>query len=35
MEMLISAAMIYWMLSICLELIQARIERHYHRSKVR
>ena len=35
MEMLISAAMIYWMLSICLELIQSRIERHYARSKVR
>lgn len=34
-EMLISAAMIYWMPSICLELIQARIERHCHRSKVR
>ncbi len=29
MEMLISAAMIYWMLSICLELIQSRIEKHY------
>ncbi|VAW00270.1 ABC transporter, permease protein (cluster 3, basic aa/glutamine/opines) [hydrothermal vent metagenome] len=29
MEMLITAAMIYWMLSICLELIQSRIERHY------
>ncbi|MDQ3560725.1 MAG: amino acid ABC transporter permease [Pseudomonadota bacterium] len=35
MEMLISAAMIYWILSICLELIQSRIERHYGRSKVR
>ena len=35
MEMLISAAVIYWMLSICLELIQSRIERHYARSKVR
>jgi polar amino acid transport system permease protein len=35
MEMLISAALIYWMLSICLELIQARIERHFGRSKVR
>ncbi len=29
MEMLITAALIYWMLSICLELIQSRIERHY------
>ncbi len=29
MEMLISAALIYWMLSICLELIQSRIEKHY------
>lgn len=29
MEMLITAAMIYWALSVCLELIQARIERHY------
>ncbi|WP_417240701.1 amino acid ABC transporter permease [Celeribacter halophilus] len=29
MEMLITAALIYWALSICLELIQARIERHY------
>jgi polar amino acid transport system permease protein len=35
MEMLISASLIYWMLSICLELIQSRIERHYARSKVR
>lgn len=35
MEMLISASLIYWLLSICLELIQSRIERHYHRSKVR
>jgi polar amino acid transport system permease protein len=35
MEMLISAAMLYWLLSICLELIQSRIERHYARSKVR
>ena len=29
MEMLITAAMIYWIMSICLELIQSRIERHY------
>ncbi len=35
MEMLISAAMLYWMLSICLEFIQSRVERHYARSKVR
>jgi len=35
MEMLISAAIIYWMLSICLELIQSRIERHYNRRTAR
>ena len=35
MEMLISAAMLYWVMSICLELVQSRIERHYARSKVR
>ena len=35
MEMLVSAAMLYWLMSICLELIQSRIERHYARSKVR
>lgn len=35
MEMLIAAAMLYWILSICLELMQARIERHFARSKVR
>lgn len=29
MEMLITAALIYWALSICLELVQARLERHY------
>jgi len=29
MEMLITAAIIYWCLSMCLELIQSRIERHY------
>lgn len=28
-EMLIAAAVVYWVLSICFELIQARIERHY------
>lgn len=35
MEMLITAAIIYWILTVCLELIQSRIERHYSRSKVR
>ncbi|WP_413873013.1 amino acid ABC transporter permease [Albidovulum sp.] len=35
MEMLITAAMLYWAMSIVLELIQARIERHFARSKVR
>ncbi|RWK11048.1 amino acid ABC transporter permease [Mesorhizobium sp.] len=35
MEMLIAAAMIYWILSVCLELVQARIERYFDRSKVR
>jgi len=29
MEMLITAALIYWAMSMCLELIQSRIERHY------
>ncbi len=29
MEMLITAALIYWVLTICLETIQSRIERHY------
>ena len=29
MEMLITAALIYWMLSMCLELIQGRIQRHF------
>ena len=29
MEMLITAALIYWCLSMCLEVIQSRIERHY------
>ncbi|MER9312941.1 amino acid ABC transporter permease [Mesorhizobium australicum] len=35
MEMLIAVALIYWVMSICLEFIQARIERHYARSKIR
>jgi len=29
MEMLITAALIYWALSMCLELVQGRIERHF------
>ena len=29
MEMLITAALIYWCLSMCLEVIQSHIERHY------
>lgn len=29
MEMLITAAMIYWVMSICLEVIQSRIEHHF------
>lgn len=29
MEMLITAAMIYWIMTVCLELIQSRIELHY------
>ena len=28
-EMLITAALVYWVMSICFELVQARIERHY------
>ncbi|MBZ0260829.1 MAG: amino acid ABC transporter permease [Hyphomicrobiales bacterium] len=35
METLITAALIYWILSICLELIQSRIERHFGKSKLR
>ncbi|AUG55682.1 amino acid ABC transporter permease [Thalassospira marina] len=35
MEMLISAAVIYWIMSIVLELVQSRIEKHFARSKVR
>jgi polar amino acid transport system permease protein len=30
-EMLLTAALIYWAMSICFELVQARIERHYGR----
>ncbi|MUZ74503.1 ABC transporter permease subunit [Agrobacterium vitis] len=35
MEMLITAAMIYWILSACLEVAQSRLERHFARSKTR
>ncbi|MER8912197.1 amino acid ABC transporter permease, partial [Mesorhizobium sp. M0854] len=35
MEMLIAAAIIYWIMTICLELIQSRIEHHFARSKLR
>lgn len=35
MEMLVAAAIIYWILSACLEVVQSRIERHFARSKVR
>ncbi|MCG5486130.1 MAG: amino acid ABC transporter permease [Sinorhizobium meliloti] len=35
MEMLITAAMIYWIMSACLEVAQSRLERHFVRSKVR
>ena len=34
-EMLIAAAVIYWVMSICFELIQSRIERHYGKGYVR
>jgi polar amino acid transport system permease protein len=34
-EMMITASMIYWLFSIVLELIQARIERHYGRAHAR
>jgi polar amino acid transport system permease protein len=32
LEMLITASIIYWLMSIVLELVQQRIERHYSRS---
>ncbi|WP_192178221.1 amino acid ABC transporter permease [Mesorhizobium amorphae] len=35
MEMLASASIMYWIMSICFELIQSRIERYFARSKVR
>lgn len=34
-EMMITASLIYWVLSIALELVQKRIERHYNRSVTR
>jgi polar amino acid transport system permease protein len=34
-EMMITASMIYWMLSIVLELVQARIERHFNKAHTR
>ena len=34
-EMLITASLIYWLLSICLELLQARIEERFGRSQRR
>lgn len=34
-EMLITASMIYWMLSICLEFLQSAIEKHFGRFNVR
>lgn len=34
-EMMITASMIYWLLSIVLELIQARIERRFNRAQAR
>lgn len=34
-EMLTTAAIIYWVLSLGLELIQARLERHYGKGYVR
>lgn len=35
LEMLITAAVVYWLISIVFELIQARIERHYGKSSLR
>ncbi|TIP32109.1 MAG: amino acid ABC transporter permease, partial [Mesorhizobium sp.] len=35
MEMLVTAAIIYWILSACLEVAQSRLERHFARSKIR
>ena len=33
-EMLITAAVIYWIISFCFELIQARIEAYYGKGDV-
>ena len=35
LEMLITAALIYWLLSVVFELIQSRVERHYGKSDPR
>ncbi|MER8970757.1 amino acid ABC transporter permease [Mesorhizobium sp. M0808] len=35
MEMLVTASIIYWIMSACLEVGQSRLERHFARSKVR
>ncbi|RWL09261.1 amino acid ABC transporter permease [Mesorhizobium sp.] len=35
LEMLLSASLIYWILTILLELLQSRIELHYNKSKVK
>jgi len=35
MEMLVTAAMIYWIMSACLEVAQSRLERHFARSTMR
>lgn len=35
LEMLITAAVVYWMISMVFELIQSRIERHYGKSSLR
>lgn len=35
MEMLITAAIIYWIMTACLEVAQSRLERHLARSKAR
>ncbi|MER8887267.1 amino acid ABC transporter permease [Mesorhizobium sp. M0816] len=34
MEMLVTASIIYWIMSICLEVGQSRLERHFVRSKL-
>ena len=35
MEMLVTVALIYWTITVILETIQSRIERHYRRSTIR